>query len=72
MDQREWGLLRETVVRKTQASGASREDAEDATHDALLAAIRQPQHPQSEVAWLSTVAKRRRVDLIRQDRKSVV
>jgi RNA polymerase sigma factor (sigma-70 family) len=66
VDQREWGLLRETVVRKTQASGASREDAEDATHDALLAAIRQPQHPQSEVAWLSTVAKRRRVDLIRQ------
>lgn len=66
MDQREWGLLRETVVRRTQASGASREDAEDATHDALLAAIGQPQHPQSEVAWLSTVAKRRRVDLIRQ------
>jgi len=66
VDQREWGLLRETVVRRTRASGASREDAEDATHDALLAAIGQPQHPQSEVAWLSTVAKRRRVDLIRQ------
>ncbi|MGH3910352.1 MAG: RNA polymerase sigma factor, partial [Pseudonocardiaceae bacterium] len=66
MDQSEWGLLRETVVRRTQASGASKEDAEDATHDALLAAIGQPQHPQSEVAWLSTVAKRRRVDLIRQ------
>ncbi|HEX2298888.1 MAG TPA: sigma-70 family RNA polymerase sigma factor [Pseudonocardiaceae bacterium] len=66
MDQREWGLLRETVVRRTRASGASREDAEDATHDALLAAIGRPQHPQSEVAWLSTVAKRRRVDLIRQ------
>jgi RNA polymerase sigma factor (sigma-70 family) len=66
VDQREWGLLRETVLRRTQASGASREDAEDATHDALLAAIGQPQHPQSEVAWLSTVAKRRRVDLIRQ------
>ncbi|MCA1674617.1 MAG: sigma-70 family RNA polymerase sigma factor [Actinobacteria bacterium] len=53
-------------MRRTRASGASREDAEDATHDALLAAIGQPQHPQSEVAWLSTVAKRRRVDLIRQ------
>lgn len=66
MDQREWGLLRETVVRRTQASGASREDAEDATHDALLAAIGQPQHPRSEVAWLSTVAQRRRVDLIRR------
>ncbi|MGH3940161.1 MAG: sigma-70 family RNA polymerase sigma factor [Pseudonocardiaceae bacterium] len=66
MDQREWGQLRETVLRRTRASGASREDAEDATHDALLAAIGQPEHPQSEVAWLSTVAKRRRVDLIRQ------
>lgn len=66
MDQREWGRLRETVLRRTRASGASREDAEDATHDALLAAIGQPEHPQSEVAWLSTVAKRRRVDLIRQ------
>lgn len=65
MDQHEWGLLRETVVRRTQASGASREDAEDATHDALLAAIGQPQHPQSQVAWVSTVAQRRRVDLIR-------
>lgn len=66
MDQREWGQLRETVLRRTRASGASREDAEDATHDALLAAIGQPEHPQSEVAWLSTVARRRRVDLIRQ------
>lgn len=66
VDQREWGLLRETVVRRTRASGASKEDAEDATHDALLAAIGRPQHPQSEVAWLSTVARRRRVDLIRQ------
>jgi len=66
VDQREWGLLRETVVRRTQASGASREDAEDATHDALLAAIGQPQHPGSEVAWLSVVAQRRRVDLIRR------
>ncbi len=66
MDQREWSQLRETVLRRTRASGASREDAEDATHDALLAAIGQPEHPQSEVAWLSTVARRRRVDLIRQ------
>lgn len=66
MDQHEWGQLRETVLRRTRASGASREDAEDATHDALLAAIGQPEHPQSEVAWLSTVARRRRVDLIRQ------
>lgn len=66
VDQHEWGLLRETVLRRTRASGASREDAEDATHDALLAAIGQPEHPQSEVAWLSTVARRRRVDLIRQ------
>ncbi|MGQ0778845.1 MAG: RNA polymerase sigma factor [Pseudonocardiales bacterium] len=66
VDQREWGQLRETVLRRTRASGASKEDAEDATHDALLAAIGQPEHPQSEVAWLSTVARRRRVDLIRQ------
>jgi RNA polymerase sigma factor (sigma-70 family) len=66
VDQREWGQLRETVVRRTQASGASREDAEDATHDALLAAIGQPEHARSQVAWLSTVAQRRRVDLIRR------
>jgi RNA polymerase sigma factor (sigma-70 family) len=66
VDQRDWGLLRETVVRRTQAAGASKEDAEDATHDALLAAIGEPEHPRSQVAWVSTVAQRRRVDLIRQ------
>ncbi|MFN2497197.1 MAG: RNA polymerase sigma factor [Pseudonocardiaceae bacterium] len=66
MDQREWGRLRETVLRRTQASGASREDAEDATNDALLAAIGQPEHARSQLAWLSTVAQRRRVDLIRR------
>ncbi|MGQ0775374.1 MAG: sigma factor [Pseudonocardiales bacterium] len=69
MDQHEWGQLPETVLRRTRASGASREDAEDAMHDALLAtlaALEEPEHPQSEVAWLSIVARRRRVDLLRQ------
>ena len=66
MDQREWGRLRAAVVRRTRAAGASREDAEDATHEALLAAIGQPKHARSQVAWLATVAQRRRVDLIRR------
>lgn len=66
MDQREWGRLRETVVRRTRATGASREDAEDAAHDALVAAIGTAQRPDSDVAWLSTVARRREVDRVRR------
>lgn len=66
MDQREWGRLRETVVWRTRATGASREDAEDAAHDALVAAIDTAQRPDSDVAWLSTVARRREVDRVRR------
>jgi RNA polymerase sigma factor (sigma-70 family) len=66
MDQREWGRLRETVVWRTRATGASREDAEDAAHDALVAAIGAPQRPDSDVAWLSTVARRRQADRVRR------
>ncbi|MGH3979934.1 MAG: RNA polymerase sigma factor, partial [Pseudonocardiaceae bacterium] len=53
-------------MRRTQASGATREDAEDAAHDALVAAIDTPQRPDSELAWLSTVARRREVDRVRR------
>lgn len=66
MDQREWGQLRETVVWRARVTGASPEDAEDAAHDALEAAIGTAERPDSDMAWLSTVARRREVDRVRR------
>lgn len=61
--------VRAAAVRQCLAAGASPEEAEDAVHEAFLAGLEASGSKWRHPGWLRTVAGRRRVDLIRRNRR---
>lgn len=64
--------VRSILISRLRRLGASREDAEDCVQEAMAAAWSkhvEGQQPRDLLAWLTTVARRRYVDLVRADRR---
>lgn len=64
--------VRRILISQLRALGASRDDAEDCVQEALAAAWTNSadgQPPRDLLAWLTTVARRRYVDLVRAERR---
>jgi len=68
----EWAGVVEQAVRRCRASGASREEAEDCVHDAVLAYLLRPENSleiKKIAAWLAVSARNRSIDHVRRTRR---
>jgi RNA polymerase sigma factor (sigma-70 family) len=76
----DWAQVVEQVVRRCQAMGASRADAEDCVHEAVVCWLRRQADPDAEpvtavAAWLTVTARRKLIDRLRRsarERQAVI